>query len=44
VTGRKESPPLHDSMLLLGREKSLARMDAAGAVLETLAARRGGFE
>ena len=35
VTGRKESPPLHDTMLLLGRETTLARMDAALAVLRT---------
>jgi len=33
VTGRKESPPLHDTMLLLGRESTLARMDAALATL-----------
>ncbi len=33
VTGRKESPPLHDTMLLLGREATLARMDAALGVL-----------
>jgi glutamyl-tRNA synthetase len=33
VTGRRESPPLHDSMLLLGRDTTLARMDRALAAL-----------
>ncbi len=29
VTGRKVSPPLFESLELLGREESLARLDAA---------------
>jgi glutamyl-tRNA synthetase len=29
ITGRKVSPPLFESMELLGREASLARLDAA---------------
>ncbi|HMA37876.1 MAG TPA: glutamate--tRNA ligase [Chloroflexia bacterium] len=33
VTGRKESPPLYDTMILLGREQTLARLDAAHAAL-----------
>ena len=33
VTGRRVSPPLFGSMELLGRERSLARMDAALAAL-----------
>ena len=31
VTGRKVSPPLFESLELLGREESLARLDAAPA-------------
>ena len=31
VTGRRVSPPLFESMELLGREESLARLDAAPA-------------
>ena len=33
VTGRKISPPLFESLELLGRESSLARIDAARAGL-----------
>lgn len=33
ITGRKESPPLHDTMLLLGRDETLARVEAALAAL-----------
>jgi glutamyl-tRNA synthetase len=33
VTGRKESPPLYDTMMLLGRDKTLDRFDAAIAAL-----------
>jgi glutamyl-tRNA synthetase len=33
VTGRKESPPLFETMQILGRDASLARMDAAAAAL-----------
>jgi glutamyl-tRNA synthetase len=32
VTGRRVSPPLFESLELLGREKSLARLDAAAVV------------
>jgi glutamyl-tRNA synthetase len=31
VTGRRISPPLFESLELLGREASLARLDAAPA-------------
>jgi glutamyl-tRNA synthetase len=31
VTGRRVSPPLFESMELLGRERSLRRLDAAGS-------------
>ena len=34
VTGRKESPPLFDTMLLLGRDKTLQRLDAALTALD----------
>ena len=35
VTGRKISPPLFESLELLGRESSLARIEAARAALAT---------
>ena len=38
VTGRRVSPPLFESLELLGREKSLARLDAAPTAAQTLAA------
>jgi glutamyl-tRNA synthetase len=34
VTGRKETPPLFETMIVLGRERSLARMQTAIALLE----------
>jgi glutamyl-tRNA synthetase len=37
VTGRTVSPPLFETMEVLGRERTLTRMDAAARVLETLA-------
>jgi glutamyl-tRNA synthetase len=40
VTGRKVSPPLFESLELLGREESLARLDAA-SVAASVAAERG---
>ncbi|MGI8586445.1 MAG: glutamate--tRNA ligase [Chloroflexia bacterium] len=33
VTGRRESPPLYETLTQLGRDESLARMDAAGEAL-----------
>jgi glutamyl-tRNA synthetase len=35
VTGRRESPPLFETMQVLGRDTTLARMDAAQAALGT---------
>jgi glutamyl-tRNA synthetase len=34
VTGRTATPPLFDSLVALGRERVLARLDAAIAALE----------
>ena len=34
VTGRTATPPLFDTLVALGRERSLARLDAAIATLE----------
>ena len=33
VTGRKETPPLHDTMLVMGRDMTLRRIDAALAAM-----------
>jgi len=38
ITGRSVSPPLFGSMELLGRERCLARIDAALAKLATVVA------
>ena len=37
VTGRTASPPLFDVLAILGREETLARLDAARAVAERAA-------
>jgi len=37
TTGQKVSPPLFGSLQVLGRERVLARLDAAGTALQTLA-------
>ena len=34
VTGRTATPPLFDTLVALGRERTLARLDAAIATLE----------
>jgi glutamyl-tRNA synthetase len=34
VTGRTAAPPLFDTLVALGRERTLARIDAAVATLE----------
>ena len=38
VTGRTATPPLFDTLVALGRERTLARLDAAIAGLARLAA------
>jgi glutamyl-tRNA synthetase len=38
VTGRTATPPLFDTLVALGRERTLARLDAAIAGLTRLAA------
>jgi glutamyl-tRNA synthetase len=37
VTGQAVSPPLFESMVILGREATLARLEAAIQILEGLA-------
>ena len=37
ITGRRVSPPLFESLELLGREESLARLDAAPAAVAAAA-------
>jgi len=39
VTGRTATPPLFDTLVALGRERALARLDAAVARLEAVTAR-----
>ena len=39
TTGRTATPPLFDTLVALGRERTLARLDAAAAALETAISR-----
>jgi len=36
VTGQKVSPPLFESMEVIGKEKALERLERAAALLESL--------